>query len=159
VTARLLMLTILLPAVTQSLPAQQLDSHTLVYAVYQGEATAGVVLARMQKAQRGAGEQIESYALVSRTTDGKIALHERPSQPSPAIDATLAMLGDASAASTAIPKEVVDSLGASLAPGTSAVIAIMNDRWVKHLERDLHAARARAIMFTPITEGESDDSR
>src|SRR6185437_525216 len=151
---RRLMLMILPLALARALPAQQASSHTLVYAVYQGEATAGVVLTRMQKAQRATGEKIESYALVSRNPDGKIAVHERPAEPSLAIEAMLGTLGEPSGGTPAtdIPSDAVDSLRASLLPGTSALIAVLDDRWVGDVQRELKRARARTVMLTHIVD-------
>ncbi len=148
------MLMILPLAVARTLPAQQASSHTLVYAVYEGEATAAV-LARMRKAQHAAGEQIESDALLSRTPKGKIAAHRWPAELNPAIEAMLANLGEPSSGAAdaiAIPGGVVDSLRTSLAPGSSAVIAVLDDRWVSDLRRELQAARARPMMFRRITQ-------
>jgi hypothetical protein len=122
--------------------------------VYQGQATAGDVLAQIRKAQRATGERIESYVLVSRSPDGKLAVQEQPAEPSPAIEVMLGTLGEPSAGTTAganaIGSDVVESLRGALAPGTSAVIAVLDDRWVRDVQRELRAARARAMMLTGI---------
>jgi hypothetical protein len=94
----LLILAIVALGLAPSLHAQQTTSHTLVYAVYEGERTAG----------------------------------------------------DAGAAP--ISTDVLDSLRVSLTPGSSAVIAVMNDRWARDVQRDLKAARARASMASVITQ-------
>jgi hypothetical protein len=154
--AKRLLLMILPLAFARTLPAQRVSSHTMVYAVYQGEATAGVVLRSMRKAQHAAGERIESYALVSRAPDGRIAVQERPVAPNPAIEVMLGTLGEpsgAAAGASAIDDDAVDSLRASLTPGTSAVIAVLDDRWVKDVQRELQADRARTMMFGRITIG------
>jgi hypothetical protein len=52
-----------------------------------------------------------------------------------------------------IGSDVVDRLRASLTPGSSAVIAVLNDRWVPKRQRELESARARALMLTRITQG------
>ena len=152
--AKRLMLMILPLALTRALPAQQASSHTMVYAVYQGEATAGDVLKSMRKAQHAAGERIESYALVSRGLNGRVAVQERPAEPSPAIAALLGTLdqpSEAAAGANAIHDDVVDSLRTSLIPGTSAVIAVLDDPWVKDVQRELREDRARTMMFTRIS--------
>lgn len=138
--------------------AQQASSHTLVYAVYQGEHTAGDVLAYLRKTQHAADEHIESYAVVSKSLEGKLTVHERPMPRSSAIDLLLSTLGDDSRESTAaaggFSPELVDSAQASLTPGSSAVIALMNDRWVQDFQRDLKAAKARSIMASVIAQDE-----
>lgn len=155
--ARRLMLMILPLAFARALPAQQASSQTLVYVVYQGEGTAGHVLKSMRKAQHASGERIESYALVSRAPDGKLAVQERPAEPNPAIEVILGTLtepsGEMAAGAYPISSDVIDSLRTTLTPGTSAVIAVLDDRWVRDAERELQADRARALMFTGIADG------
>jgi hypothetical protein len=93
---RLLLLMVVPLGLARALPAQQVSSHTLVYALYESEATAGDVLASMRKAQEATGEQIASYAVVSRDPDGKIAVHQRPvrdARSNAAIDLMLGTLG------------------------------------------------------------------
>ena len=141
-----------------SLPAQEVSSHTLVFGVYQGEQTAGDVLASLRKMQHAAGEQIESSAVVSKSSDGKLTVYERPSAPSPAVELMLGTLGEPSresaTAADVINADVVDSLQASLTPGSSAVIALMDDRWVEDFQRALKATRARVVMAAAITQDE-----
>ena len=162
VPSRLLILAIVPLGLAPSLHAQQVRSRTLVYAVYQGEETAGLVLSALRKTQHAAGEQIESYAVVSKGPDGNITVRERPTSPTPAIDVMLGTLGEPSrenAAAGPISADVVDSLRTSLTPGSSAVIAVMDDRWARNIQRDLKAARARAVMASVITQGTEDDTR
>jgi hypothetical protein len=136
--------------------AQQVRSHTLVYAVYQGEHAAGDALAYLRKSQRAAGERLESYAVISKSLDGKFTVHERPKPQSSAIKLLLGTLGEPSRESAAaagiVSPEVVDSFQALLTPGSSAVIALMDDRWVQDVQRDLKAARARAVMASVIAQ-------
>ncbi len=161
VTSRLLILTMVPLGLAPGVHAQQIRSHTLVYAVYEGEQTAGEVLSSLRKTQHAAGEQIESYAVVSKGPDGKITVHERPTTPSPAIDVMLGSLDEPSrnAGASPISTDVVDSLRVSLTPVSSAVIAVMNDRWARNVERDLKAARARAIMASVINRQTEDGTR
>jgi hypothetical protein len=103
--ATLLILAIVRLGLAPSLHAQQIESHTLVYAIYEGEPTAGDVLSSLRKTQHAAGEQIESYAMVSKGMDGKIKVHERPTTPSPAIEAMLGTLrARTSSSATATPR-------------------------------------------------------
>jgi uncharacterized membrane protein len=159
VPSRLLILAIVALGPAPRLHAQQITSHTLVYAVYEGEQTAGEVLSSLRKTQHAAGEQIESYAVVSKGPDGKTTVHDRPTTPSPAIEVMLGTLGEPSrndARAAPISTDVLDSLRVSLTPGSSAVIAVMNDRWARDVQRDLKAARARASMASVITQDTED---
>jgi hypothetical protein len=94
--------------------------------------------------------------VVSKGSDGKLTVREQPTSPSPTIQLMLGTLGEPSresaAAAAAVRPAVVDSLKASLTPGNSAVIALMDDRWAKDLQRDLKAARARTVMASLITQ-------
>ncbi len=134
--------------------AQQVNSHTLVYAVYHGEHTAGDVLAYLRKTQRAAGERIESYAVVSKSLDGKLTLDEHPTPRGSAVELLVATLGEPSrelsGAAGGVSPELVDSAQASLTPGSSAVIAVMDDRWVRDLQRDLKEANARSVIASVI---------
>jgi hypothetical protein len=138
------------------LPAQQVSSHTLVYAVYEGEHTAGDVLASLRKKQHAAGERLVSYAVISKSLDGKLTVRERPTPRGSAIELLLSSLGnppgESAQSAGVISPRLVDSAQASLTPGSSAVIALMDDRWVQDLQRDLQAARARAVMASVIAQ-------
>jgi hypothetical protein len=59
---------------------------------------------------------------------------------------------ESAAAADAVRPALVDSLEASLPPGSSAVIAFMDDRWAEQFQQDLKSARARAVMASIITQ-------
>src|SRR5262245_45600595 len=52
-------------------------SETLVYAVYDGQDTASQVFKTMKSAQADTGERIESYAVVSKDTKGKVRVRDQ----------------------------------------------------------------------------------
>jgi uncharacterized membrane protein len=160
--AGLLLLALVPLGSASGLEAQQVTSHTLLYAVYEGEQTAGEVLSSLRKTQHAAGEQIESYAVISEGPDGRVTVRELPTPPSPAIDVMLGTLVAPSGGSSvagAIGGDVIDSLRMSLTPGSSAVIAVMDDRWARNVQRDLNAARARATMVSELTHETEDGAR
>jgi hypothetical protein len=154
-----LMLLILALAFGRTLSAQQVSSQTVVFAVYQGERTAGDVLSSMRKAQGATDERIESSAVVSRSPSGKVVVHERPTQSSPAVEDMLGKLGDASGgekdSASALTSTVADSMRSALRPGTSAVIAVLDDKWAKDVARDLQAANARSVMLSQLTSADA----
>jgi hypothetical protein len=57
-------------------------SETLVYAVYDGQDTAGGVYKSMKSAQHDTGERIESYAVVSKDLKGKVRIRDQRSRDS-----------------------------------------------------------------------------
>jgi hypothetical protein len=81
---------------------------------------------------------------------------------SSAIELMLGTLGEpsreSSAAAGVIGDDMVDSLEASLTPGSSAVIALMRDRWAEDFQRGLEAARARAVMTSLIDQDTEDET-
>jgi uncharacterized membrane protein len=49
-----------------------------------------------------------------------------------------------------IPRDKVESMKQSLTPDSSAVVVVLDDRWVKDVERDLNQANARAVIANQI---------
>ena len=116
------------------------------------------MLAYLRKAQRAAGEHLESYAVVSKSLDGKLTVNEHPTSQPSAIDLLLRILGDSresAAAFAGISPDLVGSARSSLTPGSSAVIALMDDRWVRSFQRDLQAAKARSVIASVIAQEET----
>ena len=49
-----------------------------------------------------------------------------------------------------IPRETVDSIKQSLTPDSSALVVVLNDRWVQDVERDMKQAQARQVIAHQI---------
>jgi hypothetical protein len=52
-----------------------------------------------------------------------------------------------------IPREDINAIKASLKPGTSAIVAVVDQRWVADLERSLHEAQATEVLARKIAGG------
>jgi Protein of unknown function (DUF1269) len=49
-----------------------------------------------------------------------------------------------------IPRDKVESMKQSLTPDSSALVVVLNDRWVQDVERDMNQAHARAVIANQI---------
>jgi uncharacterized membrane protein len=144
-------------------------SQTLVYAVYNGEDTATEVFKTMSSAQAATGERIEAYAVVSKDLKGKVRVRDQRRTDAgvgAVVGGVIGLLGGpvgvAIGASTGgavgyltgeavgIPREKVESMKQSLVPDSSALVVVLDDKWVKDVERDLTQAHARAVVANQI---------
>jgi len=151
-----------------SVPAAD-RSETLIYAVYDGQDTATQVFQTMKNAQHETGERIESYAIVSKDLKGKVRVRDqrkRDAGVGAVLGGVIGLIGGpagvaAGAAAdgsfgyltgdaVGIPKEKVESMQSSLAPNTSALVVVLDNKWVQSVERDLNQANARAVIANQI---------
>ena len=144
-------------------------SETLVYAVYDGQNTASQVFKTMKSAQNSTGERIESYAVVSKDLQGKVRVRDqrrRDAGVGAILGGVIGVLGGpigvaAGAAAgggvgyltgdaVGISRDNVEQMKASLTPDSSALVVVLNDRWVNDVERDMNQAHARAVIANQI---------
>jgi len=144
-------------------------SETLVYAVYAGQDTASQVFKTMQSAQSSTGERIEAYAVVSKDLKGKVRVRDQRKTDAgvgAVVGGVIGLLGGpigvAVGASTGgalgfltgeavgIPRDRVESMKQSLTPDSSALVVVLDDRWVQDVERDMNQAHARAVIANQI---------
>jgi uncharacterized membrane protein len=143
--------------------------RTLVYAAYNGENTASDVFKTMQSAQSNTGERIEAYAIVSKDLKGKVRVRDQRKTDAgvgAAVGGVIGLVGGplgAAVGATAggavgyltgetvgISREKVESMKQSLVPDSSALVVVLDDRWVKDVTRDLDQAHARAMVASVI---------
>jgi len=144
-------------------------SQTLVYAVYNGQDTASQVFKTMKSGQSTTGERIESYAVVSKDLKGKVQIRDQRTRDSgvgailggviglvggPVGVAAGAAAGGAmgylTGEAVGIPRDKVESMTQSLTPDSSALVVVLDDRWVQDVQRDLNQAHARAVIANQI---------
>jgi uncharacterized membrane protein len=144
-------------------------SETLVYAVYDGQDTATNIFKTMKSNQKATGERIESYAVVSMDLKGKVTVRDQRRKDAGvgaiiggviglvggpigvAVGATTGgafgyLTGDA----VGIPTDKVQSMKSSLTPDTSALVVVLEDKWVADVEKDMDKAHARAVIANQI---------
>jgi len=144
-------------------------SMTLIYAVYNGQDTATQVFKTMKSAQGETGERIESYAVVSKDPNGKVTVRDQRRTDAgigAAVGGVIGLLGGpigmvAGAAAggalgyltgdaVGIPRDKVDTMKDALVPDSSAVVVVLDDRWVQDVEQDLRQAEARQVIANQI---------
>ena len=140
-----------------------------MYAAYNGENTASDVFKTMQSAQSNTGERIEAYAIVSKDLKGKVRVRDQRKTDAgvgAAVGGVIGLVGGplgAAVGATAggavgyltgetvgISREKVESMKQSLVPDSSALVVVLDDRWVKDVTRDLDQAHARAMVASVI---------
>ena len=145
--------------------ATDATTQTLVYAVYNGENAASDVFKTMTAAQGSTGERIEAYAVVSRDLKGKVRVRDQRRTDAgvgAAVGGVIGLLGGplgVAVGATAggavgyltgeavgIPRDKVESMKQSLVPDSSALVVVLEDKWVQDVERDLNQAHARAVV-------------
>ena len=143
--------------------------ETLIYAVYDGQDRASEVFKTMKSAQDATGERIESYAVVSRDLDGTVHVRDQRKRDAgvgavvggvvglvggPAVAALAAgaggLVGYLTGDAVGIPLEKVESMKASLTPDSSALVVVLDDRWVKDAEKNMQQAQARQIIGSQL---------
>jgi uncharacterized membrane protein len=139
--------------------------QTLVYASYDNEQGATQAFNAMKESQKQGAIQIESYAVIAKDQNGRV--HVQSTQKSGAkagavVGALVGVLGGPpgvavgagaggaigylTGESVGIPHEDIKAIKAALKPGTSAVVAVVDERWVSDAERALHEGNAREVL-------------
>jgi uncharacterized membrane protein len=150
--------------------------QTLVYASYDTEQGAKNAFDAMKQSQQAGAIQIESYAVLSKDQKGHV--HVQSTQKTGAIagsvvGALVGVLGGPAGVAVGagtggavgyltgegvgIPHEDIDAIKDSLQPGTSAVVAVVNERWVSDAERALHEGHARSVLDQQIAGSSTDE--
>jgi uncharacterized membrane protein len=147
-------------------------TETLVYAVYDGQDTASQVFKTMKGAQHDTGERIESYAIVSKDLKGKVRVRDQRKRNA-GVGAVLGgviglvggpagvaagaaaggSLGYLTGDAVGIPTDKVQSMQSSLTPNSSALVVVLDDRWVQDIQRDMNQANARTVIANQIAAG------
>jgi len=144
-------------------------SETLIYAVYNGQNTATDVFKTMRSNQSATGERIEAYAVVSKDLKGKIRVRDQRKTDAgvgAAVGSVIGLLGGPigvavgataggavgflSGEAVGIPRDSVQSMKDSLIPDSSAIVVVLEDRWVKDVQRDMNQANARQVIANQI---------
>jgi uncharacterized membrane protein len=144
-------------------------SETLIYAVYNGQDTASQVFKTMKSAQNTTGERIESYAVVAKDLKGKVKIvdqRKRDAGVGAVLGGVIGLVGGpigVAAGATAggamgyltgdavgIPRDKVESMKQSLTPDSSALVVVLDDKWVQDVEHGLSQANARAVIANQI---------
>lgn len=145
--------------------AQGVASESLIYASYNGEDTADNVFQTIREGQGATGERIEAYAVVSKDMKGHVRVRDqrrRDAGVGVAVGAMIGLVGGPAGVAVGataggavgyltgdavgIPREKVQAMKDELTPGSSALIVVLEDRWVQDVERGLQQAHARQVI-------------
>jgi uncharacterized membrane protein len=136
----------------------------LIYAAYKTEAAAMEAFKALKEAEKAGAIKIESYAVITKDTDGKVKVkdqREQGTRTGAVVGALVGLLGGPMGAAVGVaagsgtgylagdavgmPRETIERIKTSLQPGESAIIAIVDERWAAKAEK-LGAARAARVM-------------
>jgi uncharacterized membrane protein len=151
------------------------SGKTLIYAVYDGEDTAGTVFKSMRAAQGAlSGERVEAFAVVSKDSKGIVRVHDQRHQDAgigAAVGAVIGLVGGpagsvAGAAAggivgfltgdaVGIPRQKVESMRTALTPNSSALVVVLEDLWVADVERGMRQAAVRDMITSKIAAGQT----
>jgi uncharacterized membrane protein len=146
--------------------------QTLVYAVYDSEDGARNAFDTMRQSERQGVINIDSFAVVSKNQSGRVRVHStqrRGAVAGSVIGALIGVIGGPAGVAVGmgagggigfltgnavgIPREDINAIKSALQPGTSAVIAVVDERWVADVERGLHQAQAKQVLDHKIAGG------
>lgn len=149
--------------------------QTLVFAVYDNEKAAKDAFAAMKDGQKKGVIRIESFAVVSKDQKGRVhvkSTQRRSARTGAIIGALVGVLGGpvgmaAGAAAgggigylsgnaVGIPRAKINEMKDSLEPGSSGIIAVVEERWVADLEASLQAAHAKQVLDYKIANPGAD---
>ena len=144
--------------------------ETLIYAVYDGQNTAGEVFKSIHAAQGAqTGERIESYAVVSKDIKGKVRVQDQRGRdagvgavvggviglvggPAGAVAGAAAggLVGYLTGDAVGIPRDKVETMRTALTPNSSALVVVLDDKWVGDVERGMRQATVRDVIASKI---------
>jgi uncharacterized membrane protein len=142
---------------------------SLVYAVYDGENTAKEAYAAMKDSQKQGVIHIDSFAVISKDQKGHVhvkSTQKKGARTGAVVGALVGVLGGpagmaAGAAAgggigyltgnaVGIPRETINEIKSSLTPGSSAIVAVVEERWVSDLESSMRAAQAKQVLDSKL---------
>jgi uncharacterized membrane protein len=139
--------------------------QSLVLGVYDTEDGAGNAYKAMKESQKEGVIHVDSFAVISKDPKGKVHVHstqKRGATAGAVIGALVGVLGGPVGAvvgagaggglgyltgsAVGIPKEDIDTIKAALQPGTSAIVAVIDERWAADFERSMKEAEAKQVL-------------
>jgi uncharacterized membrane protein len=144
--------------------------QSLVYAVYDGENTAKSAYDAMKESQRQGVVHIDSFAVISKDQKGHVhvkSTQKKGARTGAVVGALVGLLGGpagvaAGAAAgggigyltgnaVGIPRDTINQIKTSLVPGSSAIVAVLDERWAADLESSLRAADAKQVLDSKLS--------
>jgi uncharacterized membrane protein len=150
-------------------PPPPASPQSLVFAVYDGEDAAEEAYDAMKYSEKRGVIHVDAFAVVSKDRTGHVHIkstQKRSARTGAIVGALVGVLGglagvevDAVAGiglgyltgdAVGIPRETINEIKTSLAPGTSGIVAVIDERWVADLESSLRAAQAKHVLDSKL---------
>jgi uncharacterized membrane protein len=149
--------------------------ESLVFAVYDSESGATDAFKSMQEAQHEKVIRMQSYAVVSKDQKSKVHVLRSNQKKHTTAGAVIGGLigsiggpagaavgaaagggiGYATGEAMGIPRRDIETIKTSLTPGSSALIAVIDERWANDLNHSLSQTAARQVLQSKIEHGQS----
>jgi uncharacterized membrane protein len=145
--------------------AQTSMPQSLVFAVYDSPSGAADAYKAMKETQKEGVINIDAFAVVSKDDKGHVRVHstqKRGARAGAIVGALVGALGGPAGMvagagaggglgyltgeSVGIPREDINAIKASLQPGSSALVAVIDEKWVADFERSMHEAKAKQVL-------------
>jgi uncharacterized membrane protein len=145
--------------------AQSEIPQSLIFAAYDSPNGAADAYKAMKESQKQGVIHVDAFAVISKDDKGRVKVQstqKRGARAGAIVGALVGAIGGPAGAAVGagagggigflsgsavgIPREDVNAIKASLEPGHSALIAVVDERWVVDLERSLHEAQAKQIL-------------
>jgi uncharacterized membrane protein len=150
-------------AIPVAAAADQPAPLTVLYAEYPNDKAADQALKAIKAADKEGSIKVESYAVVRKDAEGKVSVKDqrrRKTVGGAVVGGLIGLLGGpvgvavgAGVGGTAghlmsagMDRDTLRQIEASLQPGESAVIAVVQERWVADTRKALQAAQARQVL-------------
>jgi uncharacterized membrane protein len=144
--------------------------ETLIYATYDDEVAGQQALDALKQAEDRKAIKLESYAVVVKDANGKTKVKDERKKSTAAgagIGAVVGLLGGPVGAAVGagvggaagylrgkhvgMPSEMVDEIKTSLQPGNSAIVALVQEKWLQPTKQAIERTQARKTLEQQIT--------
>lgn len=139
--------------------------QTLVFAVYDSDKAAKEAFDAMKDSQKKGVIRIDSYAVISKDQKGRVhvkSTQRRGARTGAIIGGIIGILGGPAGVAVGaaagggigyltgnavgIPRDKIEEIKSSLTPGSSAIVAVIDEQWAASLEDSLRAAQAKQVL-------------
>jgi uncharacterized membrane protein len=168
---------IVLVSLLLAVPAQVLAAtpRSLLVGVFNSENGAMDAFKELKEVQKTNKIEIDSYAVVSKNAKGRVSVHDtqqRDSRWGAVAGGVVGLLvmgpvGAAAGAgaggltgwltgkSVGLPQQDIDNIKAALEPNTSAVVAVVDNKWVADVEKSLRKQATKAFIKGELADQEA----
>jgi uncharacterized membrane protein len=156
--------------------AQRRVPQSLVFAAYDTEGGAQEAFDAMRQTQKEGVIRIDSFAVISKDQNGRVrtrSTQRRGARAGAVVGALVGVLGGPAGvavgaaaggglgyltgSAVGIPRDDINMIKSNLTPGSSALVAVIDERWVLDLERSIRETQVKQVMDRKLA-GESEQA-